>query len=148
MQRQRQSTRRGEKELTRYLENLYEVQNQKKTVHDYVAWDSSVEQQFAADLDANDQVKFFVKLPSWFKVDTPIGAYNPDWAILLEDDDDSRLYLIRETKSTLFTDELRTAEQIKVACGRKHFDAIDVNYAVGTSLKRVLQEVQGSGYRV
>lgn len=144
---QRQFVLDNEKELTRYLENLYEVQHQSKTVHDYVAYDSAVEQQFAADLDANDAVKFFVKLPSWFRVDTPIGPYNPDWAILLENDDDSRLYLVRETKGTLFTDELRTAEQIKVSCGTKHFATIDVSYAVGTSLQQVLQEVQ-SGYRV
>lgn len=145
---QRQFVLDGERELSRYLENLYEVQNQCKTVHDYVAWDSSVEQQFAADLDANDQVKFFVKLPSWFKVDTPIGTYNPDWAIMVETDAEPRLYLIRETKGTQYKEELRESERIKVECGVKHFDAIGVNYAVGTSLEQTLQEIQRSDYRV
>jgi type III restriction enzyme len=139
---QRQFDLDGEKELSRYLDNLYQVQNEHKTVWDNVVCDSKVESSFAADLDANDQVRFFVKLPPWFKVDTPIGAYNPDWAILLETDSQPHLYLIRETKSTPDTDELRASEKIKVDCGRKHFNAIDVNYAVGTTLKGVLQEVQ------
>lgn len=137
----------GEKELTRYLDNLYHVQNAEKTIWDNVVCDSSVEARFAADLDANDQVRFFVKLPAWFRVDTPIGTYNPDWAILLETDREPCLYLIRETKSTPDTDELRLAEKIKIDCGRKHFAAINVDYGVGTSLKQVMQEVQAN-YRV
>lgn len=134
----------GEKEVTRYLDNLYHVQNAEKTIWDNVVCDSGVEARFAADLDANDQVRFFVKLPAWFRVDTPIGTYNPDWAILLETDREPRLYLIRETKSTPDTDELRLAEKIKIDCGRKHFAAIDVDYGVGTSLKQVMQEVQAN----
>lgn len=144
---QRQFELDGEKELFRYLENLYEVQHRQKTVWDNVVCDSSVESQFAAELDANEQVKFFVKLPAWFKIDTPIGSYNPDWAILLETDRTPRLYLIRETKSTSDVDALRGAERIKIDCGKKHFAAIDVEYQVGTSLKQVLREVRAD-YRV
>lgn len=139
---QRQFELDGERELSRYLENLYTVQSGHKSVWDNVVCDSRVESSFAAELDANEQVRFFVKLPAWFKVDTPIGSYNPDWAILLETDTEPRLYLIRETKSTPDTDELRVSEKVKVDCGRKHFNAIDVDYAVGTTLKGVLREVQ------
>jgi type III restriction enzyme len=77
-----------------------------------------------------------MKLPRWFKVDTPIGAYNPDWAILFEKDE--RVYMVRETKSKLDRDELRDAERKKVDCGEKHFAAIGVDYRVVTNLKEAL----------
>ncbi len=85
-----------EEGIRRYLNNLYEVQNTGKTPYNYVEFDSAVERQFAADLDNNEDAKFFVKLPAWFRVDTPLGAYNPDWAILTERE--KKLYMVRETK--------------------------------------------------
>jgi type III restriction enzyme len=63
----------------------------------------------------------FVKLTSWFKVDTPLGSYNPDWAIVLNDGE--KLYLVRETKSTLDEDKRREDENAMIACGRKHLKA-------------------------
>jgi type III restriction enzyme len=94
-----------------------------------------VERQFARDLDNNENVKLFVKLPSWFKIDTPIGAYNPDWAFVTEREE--KLFFVRETKSTLDSEELRSKEQQKIDCGRKHFDSLAVNYDVVTSLSEV-----------
>jgi type III restriction enzyme len=76
-----------------------------------------------------------VKLPSWFKIDTPIGSYNPDWAFVTEHEE--RLYFVRETKSTPDSEELKTKENQKIACGRKHFATIGVNYDVVTSLAEV-----------
>ena len=67
----------SETELTRYLNNLYEVQNKDKSLFDFIEFDSEVEKQFAKDLDNSENVKLFVKLPRWFKIDTPIGPYNP-----------------------------------------------------------------------
>ncbi len=96
---------------------------------------SEVEKQFAQDLDNNENVKLFVKLPSWFKVDTPIGPYNPDWAFVTEREE--KLYFVRETKSTLDSEECRTKENQKIACGRKHFDTLGVDYDVVTSLAEV-----------
>ena len=91
--------------LERYWDNLYEVRNLNKTPYDYVEFDSKVEQEFAEALDDNKSVKYFLKLPSWFKVDTPVGPYNPDWAIVFEQD--ARIYLVREAKSTLVAEERR-----------------------------------------
>ena len=83
----------------------------------------------------NENVKLFVKLPSWFKIDTPIGPYNPDWAFVTEREE--RLYFVLETKSTLDSEELRTNENQKIACGRKHFKTIGIDYDVVTSLAEV-----------
>ena len=87
------------------------------------------------DLDSNENVRLFVKLPSWFKIDTPIGPYNPDWAFLTERE--KKLYFVRETKSTLDSEERRTKENQKIACGRKHFKTIGADYDVVTSLSEV-----------
>ena len=102
---------------------------------DAVEYESEVEKQFARDLDNNENVKLFVKLPSWFKIDTPIGSYNPDWAFVTEREE--KLYFVRETKSTLDSEERRTKENQKIACGRKHFDTLGVDYDVVTSLAEV-----------
>ena len=72
------------------------------------------------------------------QVDTPIGPYNPDWAILVTKETD-KLYLVRETKGTLQKDELRKAENDKIDCGRRHFKAIDVDYEVTTSLRETMR---------
>ncbi len=66
------------------------------------------------------------KLPGWFKVPTPLGTYNPDWAVLVEKDGTERLYFVVETKSSLFTDDLRDKEGAKIECGRAHFKALAV----------------------
>lgn len=135
----RQLEEDAEKGLVRYLTNLYEVKNHDKTPYDYVEYQSEVERQFAQDLDNNERVKLFVKLPSWFKVDTPIGPYNPDWAIVLEGDE--RLYLVRETKSTLDEEKRRKEENAKIACGRVHFKTIGVDFDDTVSLKHVLEKL-------
>jgi type III restriction enzyme len=73
----------------------------------------------------------FVKLPDWFKVDTPVGTYNPEWAIVKYDD--KTVYLVRETKGTKPFLKLRTTEADKVRCGRRHFEALGVPFAAVTS---------------
>ena len=125
----------AEEGILRYLSNLYEVQNRNKSLFDAVEYDSEVEKQFARDLDSNENVKLFVKLPPWFSIDTPIGRYNPDWAFVTEREE--KLYFVRETKSTLDSEERRTKENQKIACGRKHFDTLGVDYDVVTSLAEV-----------
>ena len=125
----------SETELTRYLNNLYEVQNKDKSLFDFIEFDSEVEKQFAKDLDNNENVKLFVKLPRWFKIDTPIGPYNPDWAFVTEREE--RLYFVRETKSTLDSKERRTKENQKIICGKRHFEALEVDFDVVTKLSEV-----------
>ena len=121
--------------IVRYLSNLYEVQNRDKSLFDAIEYESEFERQFARDLDNNENVKVFVKLPGWFRIDTPIGPYNPDWAFVTEREE--KLYFVRETKSTLDSEGRRTKENQRIACGRKHFGALGVDYDVATSLSEV-----------
>jgi type III restriction enzyme len=125
----------AEQGIVRYLSNLYEVQNRAKSLFDAIEYDSEVERQFARDLDSNENVKLFVKLPSWFRIDTPIGPYNPDWAFVTERDD--KLYFVRETKGTLDSEDRRTKENQKITCGRRHFESLGVDYDVVTTLAEV-----------
>ena len=111
-------------ELINYLTAL----QVKKSVYEYVQYDSEVEREFARRLDEREDIKLFVKLPGWFVIDTPVGTYNPDWAILKHDG--QALYLVKETKGTKDFLKLRTAEADKVRCGRKHFAAIGVPFEV------------------
>lgn len=90
-----------------------------------------MEREFARKLDERDDIKLFVKLPEWFKVETPIGQYNPDWAILKHYD--QTIDLVRETKGTKDFLKLRTTEADKVRCGQKHFEAINVPFAVAVT---------------
>jgi type III restriction enzyme len=113
-----------QEELTGYLKNMLAA---KKSVYEQVVYDSSgVERTFAEELEKNEAVKVYAKLPGWFKVPTPLGTYNPDWAVLVEKDGAERLYFVVETKSSLFTDDLRDKESAKVECGRAHFNALAV----------------------
>lgn len=111
-------------ELINYLTAL-EV---KKSVYDYVVYDSEIEREFARKLDERDDIKLFVKLPGWFKVETPVGEYNPDWAIVKYDS--ATIYLVRETKGTKDFLKLRTTEADKIRCGQKHFEALGQDFDV------------------
>jgi type III restriction enzyme len=118
-------------ELVNYL-NALQV---KKSVYEYVVYDSEVEREFAKKLDERDDIRLFVKLPRWFQVETPVGPYNPDWAILKHDG--TALYLVRETKGTRDFLKLRTAEADKVRCGKKHFEALGVPFDVVVNAEEV-----------
>ena len=111
-------------ELINYLTAL----KVKKSVYEYVQYDSEVEREFARRLDERKDIKLFVKLPAWFLIDTPVGKYNPDWAILKHNG--QALYLVRETKGTKDFLKLRTLEADKVRCGLKHFETLGVPFAV------------------
>ena len=121
--------------IVRYLSNLYHVQNADKALFDAIEFESEVERQFAADLDNNENVKLFVKLPAWFKIDTPVGPYNPDWAFVTERE--AKLFFVRETKSSLNSEERRLKENQKIACGHEHFKSIGVDFDVVSSLSDV-----------
>jgi type III restriction enzyme len=95
-----------------------------KSVHEQVIYQSDTERTFAEDLEKNEAIKVYAKLPSWFKVSTPLGPYNPDWAVLVDKPEGERLYLVVETKSSLFTDDLRDRESAKINCGKAHFQAL------------------------
>jgi type III restriction enzyme len=106
-------------ELSGYLKNMVACE---RAVHEYVVYDSAgTEKDFAEKLDKNEAVKVFAKLPAWFKVPTPLGAYNPDWAVVVEVDGQDRVYFVAETKSSLWSGDLRDKEGGKIACGKAHF---------------------------
>ena len=117
------------------LINYLTAQKVDHSIYDYVVCDSEVERQFARQLDTREDIKLFVKLPRWFEIDTPVGKYNPDWAILKEGD--RTLYLVRETKGTTDFLKLRTSEADKVRCGQRHFEALGVNFAVAVRADEV-----------
>ena len=108
-------------ELIGYLKNTLAS---RKSVYDHVVYDSENEAAFAVSLEKFTSVKVYAKLPRWFQVPTPLGPYNPDWAVLIQDDTGERLYLVVETKGSAFLDDLRDAEQAKVECGKAHFEAL------------------------
>jgi type III restriction enzyme len=128
-------------EIERYAARLYHVQNTSKALYDHVEIDSEVERRFAKGLDDNNRVRFFMKLPAWFTVDTPIGPYNPDWAIVF--DGSERVYLVRETKGSVDPDELRGREETKIKCARRHFASIGVDYAVTPSVEDMIGSLTG-----
>jgi len=110
-------------ELIGYLKNMVAAE---KSVYDHVVYDSENEAAFARSMEQFASVKVYAKLPRWFQVPTPLGPYNPDWAVLIEDELGERLYLVVETKGSAFLDDLRNVERAKVECGRAHFKALEV----------------------
>jgi len=129
-----------QEELTGYLKNLLEAE---KSVYEQVVYDLDTEASFADQLEKNSAVKVYTKLPGWFTVPTPLGSYNPDWAVLIEEEGAERLYFVVETKSGLFADALRDKEKAKVDCGKAHFKALatgenPARYVVARALDDVL----------
>ena len=108
-------------ELSGYLRNMLDA---KKSVYEKTVYESDNEATFADQLEKNSTVKVYAKLPGWFTVPTPLGSYNPDWAVLIDSDDGERLYFVVETKGSPFLDDLRISESAKIACGKAHFHAL------------------------
>ncbi|MCY4597139.1 MAG: DEAD/DEAH box helicase family protein [Bryobacterales bacterium] len=128
-------------ELTGYLKNMFT--ETKKSVYEQVVYDSGTEAAFASDMEKHEAVKLYAKLPGRFTVPTPLGPYNPDWAVLVEQNGKERLYLVVETKSSLFAEDLREKERAKITCGKAHFGALEVReeppiYRVARSVEDML----------
>lgn len=103
-----------------------------QSVVDMIVCDSEVEERFALFLDGRDEIPLFLKLPEWYKVPTPLGNYNPDWAFIRHETSGPRFYLVRETKGGSEIEKLRwETEGWKIRFGEAHFDAIGVDYAFG-----------------
>ena len=130
-------------ELTGYVKNM--LMDAKKSIYEHVVYDSTTERDFADSLEKNDAIKLYAKLPGWFKVPTPLGTYNPDWAVLVQDEGTERLYFVVETKSSLFVDDLRDKESAKIECGRAHFESLaagenPARYVVARSIGDLLTQ--------
>jgi len=123
----------------------------KKSVYEYVVTDSKVERSFVEQLDVSDEVVVYSKLPRGFFIPTPVGDYNPDWAIAFRDDTTKikHVYFVAETKGSLSTLELRGVEGAKIDCARKFFAALNeklsygVKYDVVTDYTELMQLVAG-----
>ncbi|WCP12580.1 hypothetical protein sphantq_00980 [Sphingobium sp. AntQ-1] len=105
---------------------------------DHIVTDSNIEAELAKALDISGSIKVFAKLPSTFKVMTPLGTYNPDWAIVRQHDGREDVYLVSESKGDLNT--LRESEKAQIACGKAHFKALDVPFVTATNLEGILTQ--------
>jgi type III restriction enzyme len=103
-----------------------------KSAYDYVVYDSEGEKEFAESLERSSRVTLFTKLPATFLVNTPLGSYNPDWAIVVKQEEGEKLYLVRETKFVDDISNLRPSELFKTLCGKRHFEALNVDYKIST----------------
>lgn len=109
-------------ELKGYLES--NMLASRKGVYNYVVYDSENERKFAKAFEDNEDILLYAKLPDWFKISTPLGSYNPDWAIIVNQNGEKKLYFVLETKVNTDVDELRITENKKIQCGREHFAAL------------------------
>jgi len=117
-------------------DHTFHVQSPEKTIYsELIPLDSGVENQFARDCESMEDIEFYFKLPSWFKIMTPIGPYNPDWALVKKNE--KTIYFVAETKSK--GQELRPSEQMKIHCGEMHFrEGSDVEYRCVSSVSELI----------
>ena len=116
----------------------------KKHLYDHIVYDSTNEKDFATELDTNTDVAVYVKLPDGFYISTPVGRYNPDWAIAFYEGNVKHIYFVAETKGSMNSMQLRLIEESKIHCAREHFKAIsngEVVYDVVDSYKSLLDMV-------
>lgn len=116
----------------------------KRHLYDHVVYDSTGEQEFATDLDTNTDVAVYVKLPDGFYISTPIGRYNPDWAIAFYEGTVKHIYFVAETKGSMSSMQLRLIERSKIHCAEEHFKAIsgeNVIYDVVDSYQSLLEKI-------
>ena len=120
----------------------------KKSLYDLVVVDSKGEMDFAEALESKDMVQVYTKLPRGFYINTPMGHYNPDWAVVFKEDSGVKhIYFIAETKGSIIEADLRDVEKAKIACATKHFQSIgasDVKYDVVDSWDTLYNKVMKS----
>ena len=115
-----------------------------KHIYDHLLYDSHIEKDFAEALEQAQNVVVYAKLPKGFYISTPVGKYNPDWAIAFDQEDIKHVYFVAETKGNMSSLELRDIEQAKIACAKKHFSAIsnnEVKYDVVSNYKELIEKV-------
>lgn len=115
-----------------------------KHLYDHIVYDSNNERKFAEDLDVSNDVAVYVKLPDGFYISTPVGRYNPDWAIAFYEGAVKHIYFVAETKGSMSSMQLRLIEESKLHCAREHFKAIssgNVVYDVVDSYQSLLDKV-------
>lgn len=129
-------------ELFGYINN--NLKTSTKSPFEYVVYDSIVESKLAEQFEQSENITVYAKLPGWFKIDTPLGTYNPDWAILWKDEKEERLFFVVESKGSTGLFDLRPKEQGKIDCGIKHFKALGTEMIVASEMNEVVNGVMGS----
>ena len=132
-----------DRELFGYLSKNMIENKVDKSIYNYTVYDSDIEKNFAKSFNENENIKLFTKLPSWFKINTPLGGYNPDWAVLVEKDNQEKLYFVVESKGSLFTHDLRDSEEAKIKCAKEHFKEISptTKYIVSNGFKNFRENI-------
>ena len=117
-----------------HKDSVHDITNKKKSIYDAVVFSSDVEEKFSIGLDRDERIKLFIKLPTWFSVRTPLGGYNPDWAIVTVKmnargkESNGKVYFVIETKGSTDESQRRVSENQKIKCAKKHFEVINVRY--------------------
>ena len=137
-------------ELFGYLKNEMSKKGNmlesEKSPYDNLVLDSEVERNFAMDLEKNRNVIVYTKLPSWFKISTPLGNYNPDWAVLIRPDltkNEEKVYFVVETKGSVYEENIRETEKLKIECGERHFEALsdEIKFGVTNKFEDLLNKI-------
>lgn len=126
-------------ELFGYLQS--NLKESSKSPYTHVVYDSNIESKLAQQFEESKNISVYAKLPDWFKIDTPLGTYNPDWAVMWKDKDEEKLFFVVESKGSTGLFDLRPKEQAKIDCGKKHFTAIGSEMIVASSLEGLELEV-------
>jgi len=117
----------------------------RKHIYDKLRYDSDIEKKIGADMDVANEVELYVKLPSGFYINTPMGKYNPDWAIILKENEIKHIYFVAESKGSTFDLQLREIENAKIECARRHFEKIssgDIKYDVINSFEDLMRKIR------
>lgn len=122
-------------ELFGYLQS--NLKESTKSPYNYVVYDSNVESNLATQFEQSKNISVYAKLPDWFKIDTPLGTYNPDWAVLWKDKDEEKLFFVVETKGDTGLFGNRPKEQAKIDCGMAHFQAVGSDMIVASKFTEV-----------
>lgn len=128
------------KELFGYLKS--NLKASEKSPYDYVIYDSGVESKLVTEFENSDNISVYAKLPQWFKIDTPLGSYNPDWAILWKEGTNEKLYFVVESKGSTGLFDLRPKEEGKINCGIKHFEVLDTEMIVASELADISSKIK------
>ena len=123
-------------QLTGYLKSNMIAST--RSPFEYVVYQSSIESELTKKFESMPQVKVYTKLPNWFEIDTPLGYYTPDWAVLFDLDGTEKLFFVVESKGTMSFDFLRPSEQGKIECGKKHFEELANKTGSNISLEHVV----------
>jgi type III restriction enzyme len=130
------------KELFGYLKS--NLKTSEKSPYNYVVYDSTVESTLATEFEKSSNISVYAKLPNWFVIDTPLGTYNPDWAVLWKDENEEKLFFVVESKGSTGLFDLRPKELAKIDCGKKHFNAIGSEMMVAKEMSDVVDFALGT----